>query len=94
MLDVVMEPWLLDQPSQQPETGVLWGWTNVPPVVAVTVVVPHGPICCLYKSSKEIEMAPPTFIGLVKSGPGASSQWHNMYGDRVWQRQDHRLKEL
>lgn len=81
MLDVVEEPWVLNQASQRPEAGVLKRWSNIPPVVAVTLVVPRETLLRLYKGSREAEIASPTLVASLKSGPGASSQWHNMYGD-------------
>ena len=81
MLGVVAEPWVLNHASQRPETGVLKGWVNIPPVVAVTVLIPRETILHLYTGSRQAEMAAPTLVGSLKSGPGASSQWHNMYGD-------------
>ena len=81
MLDVVVEPLILNEVNQRPETGILRGWRNIPPVVAVTLVVPRRTILRVYEGSREAKMAAPTLVGSLKPSPGASSQWHNMYGN-------------
>lgn len=80
MLGVVKSQFLNDA-STRPETGILKGWIDIPPVVAVTLAVSRQAISRLFSGPEQSRIASPTLIGSLKSGPGSASQWHNMYGN-------------
>jgi hypothetical protein len=77
---VVTEPWILNEVRTGPNVGLLKEWRDIPPVVAVTVIVPRQAFSRLYDNPKN-KMASPTFVGSLKSSSNAANQWHNLYGD-------------
>ncbi|KAH7157138.1 TCP-1/cpn60 chaperonin family-domain-containing protein [Dactylonectria macrodidyma] len=81
LLDVNTEGWILNQIVHDPCLGSFNAWKPIPPVVAVTIVVPRKAITRLYPDSRMNRMESPTIVGSLRTGPKAASQWHNMFGD-------------
>ncbi|PHH85901.1 hypothetical protein CDD83_11023 [Cordyceps sp. RAO-2017] len=78
---VSTEPCLLNEVKPRPDAGPLKGWTDLPPVVAVTLVVPRPALDRLYTKSFKMKLASPTLVASLRAGPSATNQWHNMYSD-------------
>ncbi|KAH7154912.1 TCP-1/cpn60 chaperonin family-domain-containing protein [Dactylonectria estremocensis] len=81
LLDVNTEAWILNQIVHNPGLGSFNAWKPIPPVVAVTVVIPRKAISRLYLDSKTNTMESPTLVGSLRTSPKAATQWHNMFGD-------------
>lgn len=79
LLGVSTEPWLLNEISTLPDAGPLKGWKEIPPAVALTLVVPREVFARLY-GHRHI-MASPTLVASLRAGPSATTQWHNIYSD-------------
>ncbi|POR39269.1 T-complex protein 1 subunit zeta [Tolypocladium paradoxum] len=79
------EPLLFNDVQALPDAGPMKGWRNIPPAVAVTLVVPREAIARLYTGTGQHEMVykltPPTFFGSVRARRAAMIQWSDMYGD-------------
>ncbi|KJZ76772.1 hypothetical protein HIM_03649 [Hirsutella minnesotensis 3608] len=78
---VSTETWLLNEVKLRPDSGPLKGWQNIPPTVAVTIVVPREAIDRLYSQSLQHKVASPTIVVSIRASEGAQNQWHNMYSD-------------
>ncbi|KAF5673183.1 hypothetical protein FHETE_3476 [Fusarium heterosporum] len=82
LLGVNTEPWLIQESRSIPENGGFNRWKSLPPVVAVTVVVPRLAVTRLYThKNKNFKTASPPLVGSVRSSHGATEAWQNMFGD-------------
>ncbi|KAI6748349.1 hypothetical protein HG530_015629 [Fusarium avenaceum] len=76
------EPWLIQESRSIPENGGFNRWKSLPPVVAITVVVPRQAVNRLYKHKNQgAKLASPPLVGSVRSSHGATEAWQNMFGD-------------
>ncbi|EEY16992.1 conserved hypothetical protein [Verticillium alfalfae VaMs.102] len=73
--------WLRSAIRRSPSAGSFAAWSEIPEVVAVTLVIPRAEVSRLYSSSPEARLSAPTFMGSLRSSPTAASQWHNTFGD-------------
>ncbi|KAF3344063.1 MYND finger [Verticillium dahliae] len=73
--------WLRSAIRRSPSAGPFAAWSEIPEVVAVTLVIPRAEVSRLYTSSPEARLSAPTFMGSLRSSPTAASQWHNTFGD-------------
>lgn len=80
LLGVSTEPWLLNEIRTLPDAGPLKGWKDIPPAVAVTLVVPREAFARLYDLPQDYKLASPTLVGSLRASPAATNQWHNIYG--------------
>ncbi|KAG9250549.1 TCP-1/cpn60 chaperonin family-domain-containing protein [Emericellopsis atlantica] len=81
MLSGTKETWIVNDASQHARQGLLKDWTDIPHMIAVTCEVPREAFLRLFEGSDHRKMASPLLLGSLRSGPGADTQWHNMYGD-------------
>lgn len=76
------EPWLIQESRSIPENGGFNRWKSLPPVVAITVVIPRQAVNRLYKHKNPgAKLASPPLVGSVRSSHGATEAWQNMFGD-------------
>ncbi|KAJ6440973.1 MYND finger family protein [Purpureocillium lavendulum] len=75
------EAWLLNDVRTLPSTGPLSGWRDIPPAVAVTLVVPRPAFEKLFNVAEEDKMASPTLVASLRPDPSSANQWHNLYSD-------------
>ncbi|KAF3357291.1 hypothetical protein VdG1_05869 [Verticillium dahliae VDG1] len=73
--------WLRSAIRRSPSAGPFAAWSEIPEVLAVTLVIPRAEVSRLYTSSPEARLSAPTFMGSLRSSPTAASQWHNTFGD-------------
>ncbi|RDA87014.1 hypothetical protein CP532_3230 [Ophiocordyceps camponoti-leonardi (nom. inval.)] len=78
---VYTQPWLLQGTGSPPSTGILSSWSQIPPSVVLTMVVPRESIDRLYDSSLIHEITAPTLVGSIGSAANAREQFHNLYSD-------------
>ncbi|CAM1503826.1 Fc.00g014170.m01.CDS01 [Cosmosporella sp. VM-42] len=73
--------WVLNEIKSIPELGGFHAWKSIPPVVAVTLVVPRKALARLYEGSFNNRVSSPSLVGSLRAGPSSTNQWHNMFGD-------------
>ncbi|KAG8669903.1 hypothetical protein FPOAC1_009305 [Fusarium poae] len=76
------EPWIIQESRSIPENGGFNRWKSLPPVVAVTIVIPRNAVARLYKhKEKAYSKVSPPLVGSVRSSHNATEAWQNMFGD-------------
>ena len=80
LIGINTEQWVLNQIRHVPELGDFNAWTSLPPVVAVTLVVPREKFTRLFEGSENRKVASPSLVGSLRATLVATNQWHNMFG--------------
>ncbi|RFU80772.1 mynd finger family [Trichoderma arundinaceum] len=66
--------------SMKPSKGPLSGWKYLPPMVAITLVVPRNTLNVLFPQSRPSSPVP-TLLGTLKPGHLALTNWLSMFDD-------------
>ncbi|RCI11561.1 hypothetical protein L249_7564 [Ophiocordyceps polyrhachis-furcata BCC 54312] len=78
---VYIQPWLLEGMGEPPSTGILSSWSQIPPSIVLTLVVPRESIDRLHNFSLKYEIASPMLIGSIRSHVKAREEFHHLYSD-------------
>lgn len=81
LMGVNTEAWIINEPSSISKLGGFHAWSSIPPVVAVTMLVPRQSFTRLFVDTINHKMASPALAGSLRAGSASANQWHNMFGD-------------